>query len=79
MTNDLAVRLNQHFEHRGKPETFAGRYYCYNLVYCEHCTDVNFTIQREKEIKDMSRVAKIALIKSVNPQMKFLTQEAWKF
>ncbi|WP_341350794.1 GIY-YIG nuclease family protein [Sabulibacter ruber] len=28
VTNDLEVRLQQHKENRGRPETFAGKYYC---------------------------------------------------
>ncbi|WP_202923390.1 GIY-YIG nuclease family protein [Pontibacter pudoricolor] len=31
--NDLQVRIEQHKTNRGKPETFAGRYYCYKLLY----------------------------------------------
>ncbi|WP_317195361.1 GIY-YIG nuclease family protein [Rufibacter roseolus] len=27
VTNDLEVRLQQHKENRGKPESFAGKYY----------------------------------------------------
>lgn len=32
VTNDLSRRLIEHYANRGKPKTFAGRYYCYNLV-----------------------------------------------
>jgi putative endonuclease len=35
VTNDLARRLGQHYENRGSKETFAGRYFCYNLLYFE--------------------------------------------
>ena len=35
MTNDLERRMNEHFENRGDPKTFAGRYFCYNPVYWE--------------------------------------------
>ena len=35
MTNNLGKRLQQHQKNKGKPETFAGRYYCYNLIYYE--------------------------------------------
>src|SRR6202044_3556921 len=48
ITNDLARRLMEHFENAGNPKTFAGRYYCYNLVYFELSSDVNVAIAREK-------------------------------
>lgn len=35
VTNNLQQRMFQHYENRGKPETFAGKYYCYNLIYFE--------------------------------------------
>ena len=72
VTNNLEVRLQQHFEYRGKPETFAGKYYCYKLLYYERFTDVNMAIEREKEIKDLSRERKLELIKVLNPYLDFL-------
>ena len=72
VTNTLEVRLQQHFENRGKPETFAGKYYCYKLLYYERFTDVNMVIAREKEIKDLSRERKLALIKQLNFYLDFL-------
>lgn len=67
MTNNLEARLAEHKENRGNPETFAGKYYCYKLVYYERHTQVNHAIEREKEIKIMSREAKERLIKQENP------------
>ena len=55
ITNDLFTRMKQHFENKGNRKTFAGRYYCYNLIYFERFGDINMAIEREKEIKDMSR------------------------
>ena len=72
VTNDLSFRLNQHYESRGKKETFAGRYYCYKLFYFENFSDINTAIDREKEIKDLSRDKKFELIKSSNPKLNFL-------
>lgn len=71
MTNDLKSRMQQHFENRGKKDNFAGRYYCYKLVYYETYSDVNQAIRREKEIKDLSREKKNELIASVNPRWHF--------
>ena len=72
VTNNLAQRLKEHYNNRGQDKTFAGRYYCYNLVYYGFTTYINNAIYREKEIKDMSREKKMAMISAVNPGWKFL-------
>lgn len=59
MTNNLSRRLQEHYNNRGDDKTFAGRYYCYNLVYYEYTNYVLNAIRREKEIK--------ALFKSPRP------------
>ena len=73
VTNDLRTRLQQHYSNRGKRETFAGRYFCYKLLYFERFSDVKQAIEREKEIKDLTRQKKEALINEQNPQWKFLS------
>lgn len=75
MTNDLVVRMNQHFENRGKKTSFASKYYCYNLIYWERHQYVNHAIAREKEIKKWRRSKKEFLINSLNPDWKFLNDE----
>ena len=75
MTNDLKTRLAQHFEKRGTQETFAGKYYCYHLVYWERHPFVQHAIEREKEIKGWSRKKKVQLIEGFNPAWKFLNGE----
>ncbi|NIR50183.1 GIY-YIG nuclease family protein [candidate division KSB1 bacterium] len=72
VTNDLKVRLKQHYLNRGNKKTFAGKYYCHKLIYHEHYTDIKQAIAREKEIKDMSREMKWELIASKNPYKNFL-------
>ena len=72
ITNDLGRRLIEHYENRGKPKTFAGRYACYNLIYYEEFTFVEMAISREKEIKRWRREKKEALIKVKNPDWSFL-------
>lgn len=72
VTNDLQTRIDQHKANRGKPETFAGRYYCYKLLYFERYSYVQHAIEREKEIKLMSREDKLQLIKAENPALLFL-------
>ncbi|HVS92402.1 MAG TPA: GIY-YIG nuclease family protein [Mucilaginibacter sp.] len=75
VTNDLRKRISQHTENRGKPGTFAGKFYCYNLVYYEYFTHIDHAIAREKEIKKWRREKKNALIESANPGWKFLNDE----
>ncbi len=67
VTNNLTRRLQEHKANRGEAKTFAGRYYCYELVYYEIFKYVNNAIAREKELKKWSRVKKNALIESLNP------------
>ena len=71
ITDNLSRRLIEHYSNRGRPETFAGKYYCYNLVYYEWHQYVINALTREKEIKKMLREKKIALIEEVNPEWKF--------
>jgi len=75
VTNNLDRRISEHYENRGNPETFAGKHYCYNLIYYEHFSHINQAIEREKEIKKWRREKKEALIKSFNPEWKFLIDE----
>ena len=75
VTNDLSRRLSEHFENKGNKSTFAGKYYCYNLIYYEHFTHINYAIAREKEIKNWRREKKELLIASLNPEWKFMNDE----
>ncbi len=75
MTNDLVTRLHQHFEEKGRQKTFAGRYFCFNLIYYERHQYVLNAISREKEIKKWRREKKEALINEFNPEWRFLNEE----
>ena len=75
VTNDIAVRLRQHKEKKGTLKSFAGKYYCYNLVYFEHFSNIEHAIEREKEIKKWRREKKDALIASTNPDWIFLNDQ----
>ena len=44
-TNNLQRRMREHFLNRGKSKTFAGRYYCYNLVYFEEYFSPSMAIE----------------------------------
>ncbi len=72
VTNNLPQRLTEHWDNRGQTKTFAGKYYCYNLIYYEYFTYINNAIAREKEIKGWSRQKKLDLIKTMNPDWTFL-------
>jgi putative endonuclease len=72
VTNDLSARLYQHYQNRGNKETFAGKYFCYNLLYYETFMDMNQAILREKELKNLTRSKKEDLIRSSNPKWDFI-------
>lgn len=55
ITNDLHRRLQEHEANKGKPETFAGRYYCHWLVYYERHTNIEHAIAREGDQEMASR------------------------
>jgi len=48
------------------------------LVYFEETNDIHATIDREKQIKALLRIKKIALIKTLNPEWKDLSAD-WDF
>jgi putative endonuclease len=75
VTNNLAIRLTEHHFNRALPKTFAGKYYCCNLVYYEEFQYVKNAIAREKELKGWRRSKKEALIKAKNPDWAFLNKE----
>ncbi len=75
VTNNLDVRIAQHYQNAGKKETFAGRYYCHYLVYYEHFTHIEHAIAREKELKKWSRKKKEELIATTNPEWLFLNKD----
>lgn len=72
VTNNLESRLAEHYFNRGLPKTFAGKYFCCNLIYFEEFQYVNEAIAKEKELKGWSRKKKTALIRTKNPDWTFL-------
>src|SRR5580692_589849 len=74
VTGNLERRV---FEHKqGIKGEFAARYKIDQLVYFERFGDIQAAITREKQIKGLTRVKKMALIVSMNPEWKDLS-EAW--
>jgi putative endonuclease len=84
MTNrskTLYTGVNGHLERRGLEHKqgikgdFAARYKIDRLVYFERFGDVHAAIGREKQIKGLLRIKKIALIVSMNPAWRDLSEE----
>jgi putative endonuclease len=73
VTNDLQRRVGQHKQK--VVEGFTQKYNVTRLVYYEMTNDVHVALNREKEIKGWLRKKKIALIESMNPQWKDLSEE----
>jgi putative endonuclease len=73
MTNDIERRV---YEHKHKVnQGFASKYNCTKLVYFDSYPSVVDTIAREKQIKGWLRSKKIALIESMNPDWKDLSED----
>lgn len=75
VTNDLRRRVFEHQENKGENKTFAGRSYCYNLVYYERFENIIEAIDREKQLKKWSRKKKVELIERLNPKWSFYNDE----
>ena len=73
VTNDLERRVYEHKQ--GLGSKFTRKYNITELVYYDDCSDVREAITREKQIKGWLRAKKIALIESVNPGWKDLSEE----
>jgi putative endonuclease len=72
VTNNLERRIYEHKHHLVKG--FTNKYNIDKLVYFEETTDINAAISREKRIKGWLRKKKIALIESLNPGWKDLSE-----
>ncbi|UWY28241.1 GIY-YIG nuclease family protein [Flavobacterium sp. TR2] len=73
VTNNLKNRLIKHKENLlAGNKTFASKYNVEFLLYFEKFTWIQEAIAREKEIKGWRREKKIALIKTMNPELEFL-------
>ena len=75
VTNNLSARIIEHWENRGQFGTFAGRYFCYNLLYYECFQFIQDAIDKEKKVKKWDRAKKDALIQTKNPEMTFLNEK----
>jgi putative endonuclease len=76
VTDDLVKRV---FEHKNKLiEGFTKKYNVSNLVYYDVVNDVQAAIQREKQVKGWLRKKKIALIETMNPEWRDLSDGWYK-
>ena len=73
VTNDLQKRARAH--KCGEGSSFTKRYHFDRLVYYELYANIRPAIEREKQIKVWTRSKKIALIKTMNPEWKDLSDE----
>jgi len=74
VTSNLENRV---FEHKNATHSgFTSKYKTDRLAYFERYTDIRAAISREKQIKGLLRIKKIALIVSMNPAWKDLS-EGW--
>ena len=74
VTSALESRIRGHKNGR-YPGSFTERYHIDQLVYFERFGDIRSAIAREKQLKRWSRIKKIRLIVSVNPDWKDLSLE----
>jgi putative endonuclease len=74
VTSQLQIRVGQH-KAKAKPSSFTARYNIDQLVYYEAFGTVLEAIARESRIKNMSRLEKIELIVSLNPNWRDLSED----
>ena len=63
--------MHQH-KTKTNPNSFTARYNVEFLVYYEKYDWIQQAIEREKEIKNLSRAKKLDLIRIQNPNLEFL-------
>jgi putative endonuclease len=73
VTSGLEKRVLEHKDH--VVDGFTKRYNLTSLVYYEVHEDITVAIAREKQIKGWTRAEKIALIESVNPEWRDLSEQ----
>ncbi len=74
VTSELRHRVNDH-KNRVHPDSFTARYNIDQLVYYVGFETIGEAIAREKAIKDMHRIKKIAMIVALNPDWRDLSED----
>ena len=73
VTNDLSRRL---YEHRHElTDGFTKRYHVHKLVYFELTSSIEAAISREKQLKGLTRARKNALVETLNPSWRDLSED----
>jgi putative endonuclease len=73
VANSLIRRVREH--KLGIGSGFTAKYKLDRLVYFERFDDIRNAIEREKQIKSWLRIKKIALIVSINPEWRDLSEQ----
>ena len=73
-TNNLIRRDWQHF-YKLINNSFTKKYNINELLYFEVHPELESTLKREKQIKNWSKIKKINLIKTINPEMKNINKD----
>jgi putative endonuclease len=76
VTNNLMRRAREHKTETGSG--FTAKDKLDRLAYFERFADVHNAIEREKRIKGPLRIKKIALVVSVNPAWRDLSEECYE-
>src|SRR5687767_3110124 len=74
ITNELETRLSQH---SSTGTAFTRQYNAHVLIYYEHYSDASQAIAREKQLKGWTRVKKVALVRTLNPELRDLGRELY--
>ena len=72
VTNNLQRRVYEHQEE--KIEGFTKKYHVHKLVYFEEYSDVQYAIEREKQLKKWIRAKKNNLVETKNPNWDDLSE-----
>ncbi len=73
VTNNLQRRMYEHKQHL--VAGFTSRYHITRLVYFEETSEVYAALAREKQIKGWVRAKKMALIESINPEWRDVSED----
>ena len=72
VTNNLRRRVYEHQDE--KIEGFTKKYHVHKLVYFEEYSDVQYAIEREKQLKKWIRAKKNNLVETKNPNWDDLSE-----
>ncbi|MDD8018146.1 MAG: GIY-YIG nuclease family protein [Bacteroidota bacterium] len=73
VTNNIETRVAEH--RNGTASAFTARYKLFYLLYFEEFQSIQLAIAREKQLKRWHREWKLNLIRTVNPDLKDLTEQ----